>query len=230
MNIVLILLSILTLLLLLLFSRVKLFLSYHNEIRCTIRYLPLRFTLYPRKKTKKRKKAKTAKAKSSHSQAAKKPVTRAPQKERTLRLSDIRLLLRLFSDVLGDILEKASHHVRIRIRSLHLSVGGAENAARAAIEYGILTQATTFFLAYLDDTGFLKPVREKDIDVRVNFLESGYEFSLYTSAECRLIFLIPLIFQSGLRVLKAKNKWTRYRARTAAHRKKNTQKKETDNG
>ena len=230
MRTLLILLPIFLFLLLLLFARVRVLISYNGDIRCAVQYLPFRFALYPRKRRKKRKKAKKKGKRSSRAlkkQGRGKPASRP---KRPLGLSDIRLLLRLFANVLGKALDDARRHVRIRIKRLYLSVGGASDAARAAIEYGLATQAVSYFLALLDDNGFLRPIRQKDVTVEVNFLESGYAMALDATAECRLIFLIPLLFRTLKQALLAKNKWSRHRARTAAKNRKKTQKKETDNG
>ena len=231
MRTLLILLPILLFLLLLLFARVRVIATYNGDIRCAVQYLPFRFSLYPRTR-KRRKKRKKLKKKAGRAQAPQKNAgaKASSAKKRPLGLSDVRLLLRLFTDVLSKVLDDARHHVRIRIKHLYLSVGGASDAARAAIEYGLATQAVSYFLAALDDSGFLRPVHKRAVTVEVNFLESGYAMAMDATAECRLIFLIPLLFRSLKRALLAKNKWTRHRARAAAKNRKKTIKKETDNG
>ena len=226
MRTLLVLLPIFLFLLLLLFARIRFTLTYNGDIRCAVWYLPFRFSVYPRKKRKKSKK-RTRRARSAKRRTRGKAKKR---KKRPLGLSDVRLLLHLFADVLGKALDDASRHVRIRIKHLHLTVGGANDAARAAIEYGLATQAVSYFIAILDDSGFLRRVRQRDVTVEVNFLESGYAFALDATAECRLIFLIPLLFRTLKRALLAKNKWSRHRARAAAKKRNKTQKKETDHG
>lgn len=223
-----ILLPILLFLLLLLLAPIRFSLSYDGRICCAVHYLPFRISIYPRKR-RKRKKAKRRR-KDKHLLQKKSRKGSAKKEKPPIRISDIRLLLRLFTDVLGDFLSKASRHVRIRVRRLYLSVGGADDAARAAIEYGILTQATSYFFAFLEESGFLRPPKPKDVTLEVNFLESGHTFALHTTVECPLIFLIPLLFRTFCKALTAKNTWTTHRARAKARKKKKLQTKENGNG
>ena len=158
-----ILLPILLFVLLLLFSRVRLSLVYDGRIQLRISYLFVRIPLYPRKKRRPKASAKRKNRKrSSHAQKMKiiaeapeeKPRSEPPKKA-PLRLGDIRFLLRLFREVIAHVLDSSSRHVRIRVKQLRLSIGGADDAARAAIEYGLVSQSVAYLLEFLKSTGFL---------------------------------------------------------------------------
>ena len=229
-----VIISIILLVVLLLLARLRFSLAYDGEIRLRISYLCIRFSLYPRKK---RKPKKTSKNKKKRLNPAKKhtPPNRGTgataKKKKPLRLKDIRFLLRLFREVLSHVLAKASRHVRIRIKHLRLSIGGADDAARAAIEYGVVSQSVSYFLEFMRNTGFLKPPKARAVNVGVNFLEEEHELALRIDVTCPLLFLIPLALSSLTKALTAKNRWSRYRARTAAQAQdKNQQAKEKDNG
>ena len=229
-----ILLSILLLVALLLFSRVRLSLIYNGAIRLRIQYLFVRISLYPRPARKpKRVSAKKKKRPKEAPPAMGAKHTKKPGKKsgQPLKLGDIRFLLRLFRDVIAHVLDKASRHVRIRIKHLRLSIGGADDAARAAIEYGLVSQSVAYLLEFLQNTGFLKRPKARAINVGVNFLDNEHDLAIRTDIACPLIFLIPLTLSSLTKALTAKNRWSRHRARTAAKAQdKNQQKKENDNG
>ena len=212
--------SILVLLLILLFSKIRITLSYQGAIRLRLRYLFLSFTLYPRKKRKKPKKKKKPTGKKAAQTDTKSAKNAPPQKKKAppLKFGDIRFLLSLFRETLGKILDKASRRVRIKVKRLELSVGGEEDAAKAAIEYGLLSQAVSYLLAFLENTGFLKPPKPTAIDLRVNFLERTHRFSICTQVSCPLVFLIPLLVSTLTEALKLKARFTRHRAKEAAKR------------
>ncbi len=232
MRALLIVLPILLALLILLFARVRLLLYYENGLRLSLSYLFLRFRLYPSKR-KKRKKEKKKKA-SKTTQATHKKGGGTPKggKKRPLSLGDIRFLLGVLREVIKTLLEKSSRHVRIRIRRLSLMIGGSEDAAKAAIEYGLASQAVAYLTAFLVNTGFLTEPKRHAIDVRVNFLEKHHTFSARTEIACPLVYLIPLAISALMQALSAKNRWTRHRKKGLIKSKTTVKnaKKENKNG
>lgn len=231
-----IVLPILLFIALLLFSRVRLSLSYNGTIQLRISYLFVRIPLYPRKKRKHKASAKKkshSAGKNAHPTVSEQQKKQKPQskKKMPLRLGDIRFLLRLFREVIAHILDKASRHVRIRVRHLRLSIGGADDAARAAIEYGLVSQSVSYLLEFLRNTGFLKRPKKNAVLVGVDFLKKEHDLSLITDITCPLVFLIPIALSSLTKALSAKSRWTRHRARAAkAAQDINQPKKENDNG
>lgn len=220
---------------LLLFSRVRIIFAYNGGIQLRISYLFVRIRLYPRNKRKPKKgKAKAEKKKTAMPADAPPPMakkhTEKPKakKKPPLKLGDIRFLLRLCRDVIAHILDRASHHVRISVKHLSLSIGGANDAARAAIEYGIVSQSAAYLLEFLRNTGFLKKPKRGAINIGVNFLGEENDLAVRTDITCRLIFLIPFALSALTKALTAKSRWTRHRARAAQD--KNQKTKENDNG
>ena len=233
MRALLIVLPILLALLLLLLSRVRILLSYDKGLRLSLSYLFIRYRLYPakpRKKKKKKGKKKSAKTKKG-AKGGKGTPAKTKGRRKPLTLGDIRFLLGVLRDVLLSLIEKSSRHVRIRIQRLTLSIGGSEDAAKAAIEYGLAAQAVAYLTAFLANTGFLKEPRRGAIDLRVNFLEKQHAFSVRTEIACPLIYLIPLAISALMQALSAKRRWTHRRGGGA--KPKNTEtnaKKEKNNG
>ena len=232
MRALLIILPILAFLLLLLLAKLRFSLSYGESLSLSVRYLFLRFSLYPRRRkskpTKKKKKKKAKKELSSQGSAKKQKAD--TKKKRKLSFGDIRFLLRVLRETLAKILDRASRHVRITVKELHITIGGERDAAVAAIEYGLVSQAASYLLAYLDHTGFLTPPRDGAIDLRVDFTDRGHALSARIDITCPILFLVPLLFSALTQALAAKGRWSRHRA---ASQKKNTpssKSKETEHG
>ena len=229
-----IVLPILIALLVLLFAKVRFLLFYKGGLRLSVSYLFLRLRLYPRKRRTKKRKEK----KKKHS--ASKPTAKAPKQEgaakakgkrRPLSIGDIRFLIGVLREVLATLLEKASRHVRIRIKHLTLTVGGGDDAARAAVEYGLASQSVAYLLAFLESTAFFKRPKQRAIAVRINFLERRHDFSVCTEISCPLIFLIPLAVSALSQFLRAKVRWTRRRrSGKKPQNTANNAKKEKNNG
>ena len=233
-----IVLPILLFIALLLFSKIRIVFAYDGGIQLRISYLFVRIRLYPRNKRKPKKAKINTKSKKTESPTdealpvAKKHTARTKSKKKPpLKLGDIRLLLRLCRDVISHILDRASRHVRITVKHLSLSIGGADDAARAAIEYGIVAQTAAYLIEFLRSTGFLKKPKRNAINIGINFLDTEHAFSVRTDVTCRLIFLSPFALSSLTKALTAKSRWTRHRARAASTPQDKIQKtKENDNG
>lgn len=216
MNPLIILAVILVAIVLLLLSRVRFCLSYNGDLSLSVRYTFFRIRLYPRKpRSRKEKNVEKKPRKRAH-------ITKPPTKKekKPLLFGDVRFLLSVIKETVESILKKASRHVRIVMRELTLTVGGGDDAARAAIEYGLLSQAAAYLLAYLDNTGFLASPKKGAVNIGVNFLEMGHKLRVRTEIACPLLFLIPLLISSLSRALAARGKWTRYRARAEKQNQK----------
>ena len=228
--------SILIPLVILLFSRLRFSLVYDGSLGLRIRYLFLRFRLYPRrekpKKNRRRKNNKTAKKATAPAENEQKKKTPKKKPRRRLRFSDIRFLLRVLGDAASAILEKARRHVRLEIRRLRLAIAGEPDPARAAIEYGLAVQSAEYLFAYLESTGFFSRRKNNDVNISVDFLSDEHSFDARIDISCPLVFLFPLLFSSLTTALRARRRWTRHRKHTQMQTqdKKNLPEKEQDNG
>ena len=230
--------SILILLLVLLFSRLRLSLVFEGRLGLRLSYLFLRFRLYPRKakKSKKKKKEKQKNTAHKRGKTPKKSTGEAPadekktKKKQPLTFADVRFLLRILRELIAKILDHASRHVRIHVRTLRITVGGERDAARAAIEYGLITQGISYLLAALDDTGLLKEGNVHDVGVDVNYLEKDHALTARIDIACPLLFLIGFALRSLSAALSTKSRWTRHRARKKKAKNTMSSEKEISNG
>ncbi len=232
--------SILIPLLVLLFAPLRLSLVYDGRLGLRLSYLFLRFSLYPRKAKSKKKKAKKKKTLAKkHPQGAKADATAgAPpgdtaaktKEKRSLSFADVRFLLRILRELLASILDRASRHIRLVIRRLRITLGGEEDAARAAIEYGLVSQGLSYLIASLDATGFLREGDVRDLSLDVNYLEKRHSLEARIDIVCPLVFLIGFALRSLTYALTARGRWTRYRAKNGKKPSSTSSKKETHHG
>ncbi len=205
--------------------------SYDGAIRLSVRYLFVNIPLYPKKpkkkKPKKKKKTKTEpispKKPEKPKKAKKKPMPR-------LGFADIRMLLKLALRFLREVLDKASGHLKIRVRRLQIILGGAEDAAAAAIEYGLISQSVAYLFAALDETPFLKTRRRDTRQLSVDFLAKEHRFAADIDVTCPLIQTLSLAVFAFLRGTRTYKKFKAYRLHRAAKKQNSVSGKESFHG
>lgn len=157
----------------LLFSPIRLSLSFDGSLSLDARYLFLRFPLYPKEKkirlsdyTKRKIKKRQKKAMQKRRIAEQKEANKQKKKKRTLtqNLRLLRLLLALLKEIYKDILDA----VRIKIRAFRVSVA-TDDAAKTALLYGTAAQGTAYLLAILQDFTRTE-IKHKNVAVTADFL------------------------------------------------------------
>ncbi len=188
--------AVLGLLLLLLLSNLRFVFSYTEErgFLITLRFLFLRFSLTDKKpkKQKRKKKKKKQGTTSSPSGAPAAEKSEGQQGSSALGFSDIKYFLRVLRSLVRFVLKKASRHVRLRFKRLHITVSG-EDAALVAIEYGAVISLVSYFIALTEEKPYWKGQRRDAFSVSVNYLERNWQFSLLGEIKCRVLFAIPLV-------------------------------------
>lgn len=232
--------SILLPLLVLLFGPVRFSLIFDGRLRLRLSYLFLRISLYPQQAKKKKKRPKANKRNKKHKKSqsssteavtdAKKREEKPKEEKQKLSFSDIRFLLRVLRELVGSILNHARKHIRLYVRRLRITIGGEEDAARAAIEYGLLTQSVSYLIAALDSTGFLKKNGVRETSVNVDYLESKHSLEARIDVVCPLLFLLAFAFRALAAALAAKGRWTRHRAKNKRRSQSTSSEKEIHNG
>ena len=169
--------TVLSVILLLLFSPIRLSLRFESALTVRIRYLFLRFSLYPKekrirlsdytpRKIRKRRKKAIKKRRIAKQKAALKEPKKKPKRTLKQNLRLVRLLLTILKDVYRDILNA----VHIRVRRFKVTVA-TEDAAKTAILYGTAAQSTAYLLEALRN--FTKTrISYKNVDVVADFTAS----------------------------------------------------------
>ncbi len=226
----LIILSVLAFILLLLFMPLHVSFSYDGGIRASVRYLFIKIPLYPRKKRKKKEKRPKGKGHAVSENKPKKRKKKAKKAMPRLRVSDIRMLLRLALRFFKEVEKKANGRLKFRIKRLDIVLGGAKDAAAAAIQYGLIAQTAAYLLEAATETRYFKASRRDVRNISVDFLSDTHIFRLQCSAACPLIHTLSLAVFALLRGTRTYNTFNRHRQRNAAKKQNSAQEKESFHG
>lgn len=102
------------------------------------------------------------------------------------------LLLHFLVDLVGGFYEKFRHKVTIKIRVLEMKVG-AEDAARCAILYGVISQAFAYVIEFLDGCFRLTGEDQKNIRISPDFTAPTCTFRTDLLLTIPIFRAIPLV-------------------------------------
>ena len=161
--------GILLLLVLLLLLRLRFDIACDEDVTLSLRILFIRIPLYPAAQKKiKLSKFKRGypkeKKKADEKPADKKANRQVPPTEKIPLSEKIDIVLSL----LRRLCKKFFKHLRLDVSHIVITVG-ADNAASAAITYGVVSQAAAYLLAFLDAHLRIRKKRRGEIAVRCDF-------------------------------------------------------------
>lgn len=179
------------------FSKLKLCITYGDDLHVVAKLHFIKYTIYPakekKKKTKpanKKKKNKVKKAQGSKGNAPKK------KKGAYETVSFVGSLIR-------ELLSRFSKALSVNINKLRVVVGGAEDAARAAMEYGAVCAAVQSLLAYVDNYPDKVRVGD-DFAVNIDYLAPKYSIELDIVIDIRIHKTLSALLHTAIRYLTSK--------------------------
>ncbi len=195
-------LAVIAFLLLLLLCPLCLSVSYEGEWKVKVRYLFVRYPLYPRKPSKKKEKKGKIQKDSLEKQ---KPKEKSSPWRDILKEKGVKGLLSLLKQLANagsGGAKKLFRHLVIRECSLHVSAGG-EDAAQAAIKYGYLCAAVYPAAgAVISNT----KCKHHDIQVLCNFDNQETTFQFHGKCSIQVLFLLAAGWTVLYRFLKSQIK------------------------
>lgn len=156
-----------------------------------------------KRKRREQKKQERLQAKKQKKQQKKKSETSTsgkPKKKRGL-LDNLNLIQNIASAILG----KTAKHIRIEIRRFIITVG-TDDAAKTAILFGAVNQASAALLEFLHQTGTAKYTANTRVSVNADFAAQKSTADIYLSFSLRLWQLLNILFSAALRFVKAKHR------------------------
>jgi len=187
----LVVLTILLVLVLLLLLRVRIVVTVREGVTLTARVLCLSFRLFPRKRKRvrwsKRATARAARKKRRKEQRAAKKAAKKARKRRDghavgkpAAKPTLRENLRLVRVLLAVLIHRTGKHLSLHTARLHIRVG-AEDAAKTAVLYGIVSQSVAYLLALTERVTRLRSGKD-EVSVTADFLAEK------TTADVKLVF------------------------------------------
>lgn len=193
-----IILGIILLIGLLLLSRVKLIINFDADLKVYLRFLFIKFNLFPepsklpKKKRKKKKKEISASSRPANDESSQK------KKEDPLikKLWSIReILLQTIERFLGKV-----HFKFIRLNV----VIGCENAASTALLYGAASQGVAYLIETLDNISNVDISKRSEISVRSDFISQKSELNGKIELYISVVHIIYVIIHFLKKFLKSR--------------------------
>ena len=193
-----IILGIILLIGLLLLSRVKLIINFDTDLKVYLRFLFIKFNLFPEpSKMPKRKRKKKKKESSSSSQTAN---DGSSQKKK-----DDSVVTKLWAirEVLLHTIEKFLGKVHFKFIRLNVVIG-CENAASTALLYGAASQGVAYLIETLDNISNVDISKRSEISVRSDFISQKSELNGKIELYISVVHIIYVIIHFLKKFLKSR--------------------------
>lgn len=128
-----------------------------------------------------------------------------PEKKEKQSIEDIVALVKLLIEIAKKVLEKTWRYIRIKIERYDITVG-TDDAAKTALIYGGVSQATSHLFTLLDETAHFRVKRKAPVNVGVDFLATETKASVQMDFCLRLWHIISIGLGAGITYLRGMKK------------------------
>ena len=134
----------------------------------------------------------------------KKKAKKSAEKEKK-SIGDIVELVKLLIEIAKKVLAKTWRYIRIRVDCYDITVG-TDDAAKTALLYGGVSQATAYLLTLLDETAKFRVKRKAPVNVGVDFLAGETKARVEMDFRIRLWQIISIGLCAGITYLRGMKK------------------------
>ncbi len=131
--------------------------------------------------------------------------TEKPQKKEKKNIEDIISLVKLLIEIAKKVLEKTWRYIRIKIERYDITVG-TDDAAKTALIYGGVSQATSYLFTLLDETAHFRVKRKAPVNVGVDFLAAETRANVQMDFCLRLWHILSIGLGAGITYLRGMKK------------------------
>ena len=128
-----------------------------------------------------------------------------PQKKEKKNIEDIISLVKLLIEIAKKVLEKTWRYIRIKIERYDITVG-TDDAAKTALIYGGVSQATSYLFTLLDETAHFRVKRKAPVNVGVDFLAAETRANVQMDFCLRLWHILSIGLGAGITYLRGMKK------------------------
>ena len=176
-----------------------------SDVRVHLRFLFVKYSLFPMKKRKKKPKTektakKTKKTKKSGSAKSKKKEDTDPKKKPK---RDIIGLIKLILKLVGAVLRKFPKHFRVRILRYKIVVG-TKDAAKTALMYGAVTDLSARLFELLRRGTRFRVKKKSDVNVYADFLGEKIKADIGIDISLTVRGVLSMLMAAGIAFVKAK--------------------------
>lgn len=128
-----------------------------------------------------------------------------PEKKEKQSIEDIVALVKLLIEIAKKVLEKTWRYIRIKIERYDITVG-TDDAAKTALIYGGVSQATSYLFTLLDETAHFRVKRKAPVNVGVDFLAAETRANVQMDFRLRLWHILSIGLGAGIIYLRGMKK------------------------
>ena len=128
-----------------------------------------------------------------------------PQKKEKKSIEDIISLVKFLIEIAKKVLEKTWRYIRIKIERYDITVG-TDDAAKTALIYGGVSQATSYLFTLLDETAHFRVKRKAPVNVGVDFLSAETKANVQMDFRLRLWHILSIGLGAGITYLRGMKK------------------------
>ena len=128
-----------------------------------------------------------------------------PEKKEKQSIEDIVALVKLLIEIAKKVLEKTWRYIRIKIERYDITVG-TDDAAKTALIYGGVSQATSYLFTLLDETAHFRVKRKAPVNVGVDFLSAETKANVQMDFCLRLWHILSIGLGAGITYLRGMKK------------------------
>ncbi len=186
-------------------TRIRFDISAGEELSVKLNIYGIKIPLYPQNK----KKVRTGKfkkgypapgAKKEAKKADTKPTKKASPEEKIPLTDQITTIVTLIKLLFSRFFK----HLRLDVSRIVVSVG-AEDAAKCAITYGIVSQAVAYLLEYLDQNLNIHKKRSGEINVYCDFTAESISYDIFLSASLSVWQILDIGISLAYNYFKGKD-------------------------
>ncbi len=127
--------------------------------------------------------------------------TAKPEKKEKQSIGDIVALVKLLIEIAKKVLAKTWRYIRIKIERYDITVG-TDDAAKTALIYGGVSQATSYLFTLLDETAHFRVKRKAPVNVGVDFLAAETKANVQMDFCLRLRHILSIGLEAGIIYLR----------------------------
>lgn len=128
-----------------------------------------------------------------------------PEKKEKQSIEDIVALVKLLIEIAKKVFEKTWRYIRIKIERYDITVG-TDDAAKTALIYGGVSQATSYLFTLLDETAHFRVKRKAPVNVGVDFLAAETRANVQMDFCLRLWHILSIGLGAGITYLRGMKK------------------------
>lgn len=184
-------------------TRIRVIISAGEEISVKLSICGIKIPLYPQNKKKvnlKKFKKGYPKPKAEKEKTEKDPKEKEQPKEKV----PIGEMIETIISLLKKFFSKFFKHLRLDVSRIVVTVG-AEDAAKCAITYGIVSQSVAYLLEFLDCNLNIHKKRSGEIDVRCDFTAESISYDIFLSASLTVWQILDIGISLAYNYLKGKD-------------------------